>query len=37
MRVFGYAGGLTPREWLEREGATVFTSMAELSLLVEAL
>ncbi|AND15661.1 HAD family phosphatase [Rathayibacter tritici] len=30
MRVFGYAGGLTPASWLEAEGATVFTSMAEL-------
>ncbi|WP_341957220.1 HAD family hydrolase [Microbacterium sp. LWH13-1.2] len=27
MRVFGYAGGLTPADWLEREGATVFTDM----------
>jgi HAD superfamily hydrolase (TIGR01509 family) len=30
MRVFGYAGGLTPAEWLRDEGATVFTSMRDL-------
>jgi len=30
MVAFGYAGGLTPREWLEDEGATVFTSMVDL-------
>lgn len=30
MRVFGYAGGITPADWLEREGATVFTDMLEL-------
>lgn len=30
MRVYGYAGGLTPAGWLEREGATVFTDMLEL-------
>ena len=30
MHAFGYAGGLTPAEWLEAEKATVFTSMAEL-------
>lgn len=30
MRVLGYAGGLTPADWLEREGATVFTDMLEL-------
>ncbi|KQR38609.1 HAD family hydrolase [Microbacterium sp. Leaf159] len=30
MRVFGYAGGLTPADWLEREGATVFTDMLQL-------
>lgn len=34
MRVLGYAGGLTPAEWLEAEGATVFTSMEELAALV---
>lgn len=30
MRVFGYAGGLTPADWLEREGAVVFTDMHDL-------
>jgi HAD superfamily hydrolase (TIGR01509 family) len=30
MHAFGYAGGLTPAEWLATEGATVFTEMAEL-------
>ncbi|MEV4735391.1 MULTISPECIES: HAD family hydrolase [unclassified Microbacterium] len=30
MRVLGYAGGLTPGEWLEAEGATVFTDMGAL-------
>lgn len=30
MRVLGYAGGLTPAEWLEREGAIVFTDMRDL-------
>lgn len=34
MRVFGYAGGLTPAEWLEREGATVFTDMSGLPSLL---
>lgn len=34
MRVFGYAGGLTPAEWLEREGATVFTDMRGLPSLL---
>jgi HAD superfamily hydrolase (TIGR01509 family) len=34
MRVLGYAGGLTPAEWLRAEGATVFTSMAELPALL---
>ncbi|MFJ4997293.1 HAD family hydrolase [Microbacterium sp. NPDC088619] len=34
MRVLGYAGGLTPAEWLEREGATVFTDMRDLPELV---
>lgn len=34
MPVFGYAGGLTPPEWLEREGATVFTDMRELPALL---
>jgi beta-phosphoglucomutase-like phosphatase (HAD superfamily) len=35
MRVLGFAGGLTPAHWLAGEGATVFTSMEELSDLVE--
>ncbi|WP_431073073.1 HAD family hydrolase [Microbacterium phyllosphaerae] len=30
MRVFGYAGGLTPADWLAREGATVFSDMLDL-------
>jgi HAD superfamily hydrolase (TIGR01509 family) len=34
MHAFGYAGGLTPAEWLEAEGATVFTSMADLPALL---
>lgn len=34
MPVFGYAGGLTPPEWLEREGATVFSDMLELPALL---
>ncbi|MGJ0387955.1 HAD family hydrolase [Microbacterium sp. CGR1] len=34
MRVFGYAGGLTPAEWLEREGAFVFTDMVDLPALM---
>jgi len=36
MHAFGYAGGLTPHEWLEDEGATVFTSMADLPELLRA-
>lgn len=36
MHAFGYAGGLTPRGWLEDEGATVFTSMTELPQLLRA-
>src|SRR5690606_8408834 len=35
MRVLGYAGGLTPADWLEREGAIVFTDMRELPELVD--
>lgn len=31
MRAFGYAGGLTPSEWLEGEGTTVFTDMRSLA------
>jgi HAD superfamily hydrolase (TIGR01509 family) len=34
MRALGYAGGLTPAEWLEGPGTTVFTDMAELPGLV---
>lgn len=30
MRALGYAGGLTPAEWLLEEGATVFHDMAAL-------
>lgn len=30
MRSFGYAGGLTPAEWLQGEGTTVFDDMAAL-------
>lgn len=34
MHAFGFAGGLTPAEWLQAEGATVFTSMNELPALL---
>jgi HAD superfamily hydrolase (TIGR01509 family) len=34
MRVFGYAGGLTPADWLRNEGAIVFTDMRDLADLV---
>jgi HAD superfamily hydrolase (TIGR01509 family) len=37
MHAFGHAGGLTPREWLEDEGATVFTSMTDLPMLLRTL
>ena len=30
MRAFGFAGGLTPRAWLEGPGTVVFTEMREL-------
>lgn len=30
MRAFGFAGGLTPRAWLEAPGTVVFTDMREL-------
>lgn len=30
MHAFGYAGGVTPAEWLESEGAVVFHQMREL-------
>ena len=36
MRVLGYAGGLTPAEWLEGERTDVFTSMDELHSLLGA-
>ncbi|MEV8099472.1 HAD family hydrolase [Kitasatospora sp. NPDC085879] len=37
MRSFGYAGGLTPSEWLEGPGTVVFSDMAELpGLLADA-
>lgn len=35
MASLGYAGGLTPREWLEGPGTTVFEAMADLPGLVE--
>jgi len=34
MRALGFAGGLTPAEWLEGPGTTVFTDMADLPGLV---
>ncbi len=34
MRALGYAGGLTPAEWLAGPGTTVFTDMADLPGLV---
>jgi HAD superfamily hydrolase (TIGR01509 family) len=34
MRAFGYAGGLTPRAWLEAPGVVVFTDMRELPALL---
>jgi HAD superfamily hydrolase (TIGR01509 family) len=34
MRAFGYAGGLTPAEWLEGADTTVFTDMTELPALL---
>ncbi|MCU4184924.1 HAD family hydrolase [Acidiferrimicrobium sp. IK] len=36
MRSLGFAGGLTPREWLEGPGTTVFEDMADLPGLVTA-
>ncbi|MFC8721052.1 HAD family hydrolase [Kitasatospora sp. NPDC057198] len=35
MRAFGYAGGLTPAEWLEGPGTVVFKDMAELPGLMD--
>jgi HAD superfamily hydrolase (TIGR01509 family) len=37
MRALGYAGGLTPAEWLEGPATTVFTDMADLPGLVAAV
>ncbi len=34
MHVFGYAGGLTPAEWLEGPGTTVFDDMSTLPALL---
>jgi hypothetical protein len=34
MRCFGYAGGITPPDWLEGPGTIVFTDMAELPALI---
>lgn len=34
MRSFGYAGGLTPRDWLVGEGTVVFDDMRKLPLLL---
>lgn len=34
MRVLGYIGGLSRREWLEGPGTTVFSDMADLPALV---
>jgi len=34
MRAFGYAGGLTPAEWLEGPDTVVFDDMAELPRLL---
>ncbi|MGK5558015.1 HAD family hydrolase [Actinomadura kijaniata] len=35
MRSLGYAGGLTPAEWLEGPGTVVFTDMRELPALLD--
>ena len=35
MRSFGYAGGLTPAEWLAGPGTTVFSDMADLPELID--
>lgn len=34
MRAFGYSGGLTPPEWLEGDGTTVFDDMTQLPRLL---
>ena len=36
MRALGYAGGVTPVDWLEGSGTTIFTDMADLPRLVAA-
>jgi len=36
MRVLGYAGGLTPPDWLEGPQTTVFKDMEELPALITA-
>jgi HAD superfamily hydrolase (TIGR01509 family) len=36
MRAFGYAGGLTPRQWLEGPGTVVFDEMRDLPRLLRA-
>lgn len=37
MRSFGFAGGLTPAEWLEGPGTVVFEDMGKLPELIEQL
>jgi beta-phosphoglucomutase-like phosphatase (HAD superfamily) len=37
MRVLGYAGGITPRHWLEGAGTVVFDDMAALPELLAAI
>ncbi|MFF5208203.1 HAD family hydrolase [Streptosporangium sp. NPDC000396] len=37
MRAFGYAGGLTPAQWLEGPGTVVFDDMRQLSTLLDQL
>ena len=37
MRVLGYAGGVTPADWLAGPDTTVFTAMADLPRLVEGI
>lgn len=37
MHAFGYAGGLTPRSWLEGPGTTVFEDMTSLPDLVRSM
>jgi hypothetical protein len=35
VNTFGYAGGLTPVDWLEGPGTVVFTDMRQLPALIE--